>query len=1832
MLNKKSRISFIILPIAILLAFVCAFSLRAPDNAGVQAYASSSEQQISSVDEFLNFINNINDAEASVDYLSYNYTLSADIDLNGFTLSAIGTEARPFQGQFNGNGHVISNLKINADYSNVGLFGYVGENGIVSSVGLVDASISTDYNNVGGIVGYNKGRVENCFYHGTISGFGYVGGVVGRNEGTIRNCFNNGSVSADNFAPNLGGVIGYNDGSLYSSYSIASLSYNLVSGGTSTAAIGGVIGGKGENASVPSYTFFNSSANTEIEAVGFDSGSFNTTSAVKRTRVEFNTVGMLALLNVTSINPTWSRVYTITNHSAYVAPLQAVFYNRLSDANLNDSEKKELSKKLETACSERMYGINSASDEVWGSEGNPYLITNEQQLRNFQSAVTNEGQTYFDNTFEQTRDIILTARFYPIGSYFLERRFQGTYDGGNKFINNIDISETGSENEYLGLFGYIGESATIKNLTIDGSVRGKQYIGSLVGYNYEGTIENVETTVNVSAEGNCGGVVGLSRKGKYINILSKANLNLIGTSSGGHYGVIGKYQEVVPELIQRVWYFVDIDATFISTNGMGSALVADNHNGKVSAVKSSDGTITFMASETASGYNLEFRSVDENVIENPTESTSSNAVVYGRFVKKFDKSTDSAYASLSLRGANENATYYTGQSFTLIIDIIEGTYVREVVSKNASDATIVALRPTFSYDSNNTSVIYTAVMTDDLASIFVDVRRIAFDNTIFPEKYVYNGEGVKFPVDKLDKPEGYSISVVYSGEEEPSKANQSALENYSLTVIYQNSNGVRMGSRNATFHIDKAQLYVLEPEGVLGREKEWDNSHGPTPTTVVQSGVSGIIEGDSVTVSAMLEFTHTSEVTDGYTADIKYTFSISGPDASNYIAPITQSYDGYLGKITKRNIIVSFDSYEGVFAGLNKDPSLNNKKISSQGVLSAQNYEAVYEFEAVDGQTQGAVGNYKLTVKLSDSIYQEAANYYNIQFANATDGYVVYTVKPLPVAVEYLIDGKSAESIVYDGGEHAVSAYFNNENGAAVSVNLALTKGEESVTSLVGAGEYTASVVDFTDANYDLSATATKSLIVDKAEQSAFSINSASTWEFGSNYTATTIGGSGEGAITFEVDSEYGQFDGATLTLYKAGIVTISATKASDDNYNSASATLDVEVAKGELTIVVKDVTATYMDQLNFVYETEEGVVPTGIEGVNVLINGASYNGELLDASTTPYQISIDVSNAVSDGYELVAGECGVLTINRLGVTVTPDEQTSVYGEELSELTYVVTSTATDSVLDLTLNGSLTTSAKDAGSFDVEIGDVAELNPNLDITFVEGVKYVVTPKTLIVKAKSATKQYGDSDPAPQYEVVGLVSGDTESSIELSVNVGRMSGEDSYMEGVSQSKIYNYYKISITHNSANYNANVEFESSYLTILPGVPSVASKSAINAIAGSTLSSNGNPTALIKGKVYDTANASWSEVELDGTTAWKQDATLNFKESATLVYAAVFTPSNKNFTSIEFDVELKVVPVEITVKFISNKQITYDGYDHDNVEYELTGLLPGDDAFDSISYEGDVKNAGTFKAKVSINNHNYKLIGGETTIKIVKADVSVTVEDIVITEGDTPTIAYMYFGLQRGDTEDSFKRLPSVVLPTKPGTYTLTPSGASSDNYNVSYESFEFKVLSKALSNEEGDVTLEGAFDSAVEFVMVENTNFGEVSSLYTNVQSSYANLENKEIEKVFDLKYTIDGELVTIDGTTYLTMLKPTGYEDSAVAYAIYTNNNELIYMQDIVYDGDYVTINVTNAKAIVFLAEQEDNSMMLYVAIAAVVVVVLLVVLIVSKVKKRREARYVKYHEE
>ena len=146
----------------------------------------------------------------------------------------------PFEGNFNGNGHIIRNLTIDTvgagnDY--LGLFGEIA--GAVKNLGIENTNITggTDSDHLGGLCGLNDGgTITNCYATGSVIGDHSLGGLCGENRhGTITNCYATGAVTGYN---SLGGLCGFNYyGTITNCYSGGS-----VTGGIGSYYLGGLCG------------------------------------------------------------------------------------------------------------------------------------------------------------------------------------------------------------------------------------------------------------------------------------------------------------------------------------------------------------------------------------------------------------------------------------------------------------------------------------------------------------------------------------------------------------------------------------------------------------------------------------------------------------------------------------------------------------------------------------------------------------------------------------------------------------------------------------------------------------------------------------------------------------------------------------------------------------------------------------------------------------------------------------------------------------------------------------------------------------------------------------------------------------------------------------------------------------------------------------------------------------------------------------------------------------------------------------------------------------------------------------------------------------------------------------------------------------------------------------------------------------------------------------------------------------------------------------------------------------------------------------------------------
>jgi len=172
------------------------------DSSGVVSSAENDQKEtaveIGSRDDFAKMY----------DDLSASYILTADIDFGGETIKLVGifepksdapedeetpNAALAFTGTFDGNGHTLSNIKIDAaDGNGVGLFGCVtGEGSWIKNLKVENISVIGG-NYTGGVVGFADfgSYVEGITLSGenTVQGKFLIGGIAGASHADIVDC------------------------------------------------------------------------------------------------------------------------------------------------------------------------------------------------------------------------------------------------------------------------------------------------------------------------------------------------------------------------------------------------------------------------------------------------------------------------------------------------------------------------------------------------------------------------------------------------------------------------------------------------------------------------------------------------------------------------------------------------------------------------------------------------------------------------------------------------------------------------------------------------------------------------------------------------------------------------------------------------------------------------------------------------------------------------------------------------------------------------------------------------------------------------------------------------------------------------------------------------------------------------------------------------------------------------------------------------------------------------------------------------------------------------------------------------------------------------------------------------------------------------------------------------------------------------------------------------------------------------------------------------------------------------------------------------------------
>ncbi len=431
---------------------------------------------------------------------SAHYRLEGSLDMSGITwLMAV---VPGFEGTFDGNGYVISNLRIQGG-GYLGLFGKLVPGAKISNLSLeaVDVNGTGDY--VGGLAGINSCSITTSYSTGTVKGDSYVGGLAGYNSGSISTSSSAGAVSGDS---NVGGLVGKSYGDITGSYS------------TVTVAGGGDVGG-----------LVGSNSGSDISMAGGFMANCYSTGAVTGN----SGVGGLVGYNSASITTSYSTgvVSGERRIGGLVADNLGIVATSFWDVERSGQTSSAGGTGLSTAemMDPEMLGLNGLADNpnwvldayndyphlAWegttgdmipqpeinwldgdGTVESPYQIATADQL----SRLSRAG-VLTDRHFILVNDIDLAGLSW---TQAVIPYFTGCFDGGGFILHHLHIQGT----DDLGLIGYLGRDAIITNIGLkDVSIEGSDNVGGLVGRN-NGGISNSYSTGTITGEENVGGLVG----------------------------------------------------------------------------------------------------------------------------------------------------------------------------------------------------------------------------------------------------------------------------------------------------------------------------------------------------------------------------------------------------------------------------------------------------------------------------------------------------------------------------------------------------------------------------------------------------------------------------------------------------------------------------------------------------------------------------------------------------------------------------------------------------------------------------------------------------------------------------------------------------------------------------------------------------------------------------------------------------------------------------------------------------------------------------------------------------------------------------------------------------------------------------------------------------------------------------------------------------------------------------------------------------------------------------------------------------------------------------
>ena len=669
--------------------------------------------------------------------------------------------------------------------------------------------------------------------------------------------------------------------------------------------------------------------------------------------------------------------------------------------------------------------------------------------------------------------------------------------------------------------------------------------------------------------------------------------------------------------------------------------------------------------------------------------------------------------------------------------------------------------------------------------------------------------------------------------------------------------------------------------------------------------------------------------------------------------------------------------------------------------------------------------------------------------------------------------------------------------------------------------------------------TADKTLIVSRADISDITVTGVE-MTYGDKTKKIGISGLREGdVITYKEEREEEFKENVDLSALDCGEYGYYVRISRGDNYNPyTSGKITVKIDKAEVTATVtpdKD-KLTYGDNLPSLtatingetYKIESGKYElhlgmTSITG-DVANNVGTYNIENVD-------ISVLRAKYPEKNYNIALTTVGTIKINeaKLTVTVWLDKTELTYGAASPIISYKFEGfKLSDAESDFTITKTKFAEKLDVGTYtDTAPVKVSGDKTNFYNITVNEVSFKVNkrPATITInKVNDIT--YGDKVPdlSAKVEVKGVLDGDSLSyTLNPNYEVGNKPGD---------------YTASVE-----YDENAEANKNYEITATGTKFKVGEKKL------TIKLNNTPTVAV-GKTYKVDAEHLEKIGLVAGDTVTGYVTIT-KDVAGTYNADDFDKSNLVVTNagcyvISYEMSVEFVEVKFAIDF-ADVTLTYDGKPHgvlvtakEGTNYTITY---GESA-ENCNLEESPKytNAGAYPIYFKVvDNKTQAEHVGYVTLTISPAEVTVKVDDVTITYGETPAFSYTVAELVDGETLSGEAVYSGAG--TDAGVYDISVSGLSaSDNYKVTFVTGKLTINKK---------TAEVAWTIAESYVYNDGqtlptaTYDGKTANLIFTKDGKACEFKNAGTYTVTikeDKNYTLSGETtktIVIEKATYTSV---------------------------------------------------------------------------------------------